>query len=186
MPVTPFHLGPGLFFGMIFSKYLNLLAFLIGNIITDIEPFIVVVYEQFYSFSSYPYHGFLHTIIGAFLISLFVALFLKQFQQIIYTNCANLKLAQKCLRLNLKQIVGQNLSFTRIFFSVFVGTLVHLVFDAFTHTDVWPFWPSHFNPILGLVSYSQNTINCIILGILGITLLIFKHKFAKNKNKMLQ
>lgn len=182
MPITPFHLGPGLFFGIIFSKYFNLLAFLIGNVITDIEPFLVVVYEYFYDFSPYPYHGFFHTIIGAFLISLLSALILKQFQ-----SCLTPVLEHfNCLRLNLKQIAGQNSSFKSIFFSVFAGTLLHLVFDAFTHKDVWPFWPSHFNPILGLVSYSQNTINCIILGILGIVLLIFKHKFVKNQNKMLQ
>jgi len=181
MPVTPFHLGPGLFFGIIFSKYLNLLAFLIGNIVVDIEPFLVVVYEQFYDFSPYPYHGFFHTIIGAFLISFLAAIVLKQ----LLLKCLTPGVKHFCSRLHLKQVISKNSSFKRIFFSIFAGTLFHLVFDSFTHKDVWPFWPSRFNPILEMLSYSQNTMNCIVLGILGIALLIFKYKFVKNKSKVI-
>lgn len=167
MPLTPFHFGPGLFIGLIFIKYLDLVAFLIGNVILDVEPFLVVLYEQFCGFSLYPYHGFFHTIIGAILISFLAALILKKLEQPIkrmLTQCLNFEFAQNFIRPS---------SFNRLFFSVFSGTLLHLVFDSFTHQDVFPFWPSHYNPLLRLISYPQNHINCIILGILGLAIAIF-------------
>lgn len=170
MPLTPFHLGPGLFFGTIFRKYLDFLAFLIGNVILDIEPLLVVVYEQFLKFSPYPHHGFLHTIIGALLMSFLATLILKEFQQIIR------KILSKCLTSDFKHFWEQSFNFNKIFFSVFSGILLHLILDSFTHRDVWPFWPFHFNPLLELISFPQNHINCLILGILGIVLLIFKIK----------
>lgn len=182
MPVTPFHLGPGLFFGIIFLKYLDLVCFLVGNVIVDIEPFFVVLYEGITNkLSSYPYHGFLHTIIGAFLISLLSTFILKKFQQ--EKNNILLKISQfrimkdyskwNLKELNIEKILLQNSSFKKIFLSVFLGALFHIFFDAFTHRDVFPFWPlTHFNPLLGLNSYIGNMIVCIILGILGLILLI--------------
>lgn len=182
MPVTPFHLGPGLFFGIIFIKYLDPVAFLLGNVILDVEPFFIVLYSIKNPYRFHYTHGFFHTIVGAFLLSLLAAFILKRFQQKIRKASKILDLS--CLRLDLKKILKGNSGFRRIFLSVFAGTLLHLVFDALTHYDVFPFWPSHFNPLLRLVSYPQNMINCTIFGVSGTVLLFFylKRKERKRKN----
>ena len=176
MPITPLHLGPGLFFGMILVKYINLFAFLFGSIVLDIEPLSVVLYNINYAYRSYPHHGFIHTILGAFLVSLLLALLLKEFQQKIK------KLLSKFPSLNLAQIWKEGSGFLKIFLSVFLGTLTHLIFDSFMHYDVFPFWPSKFNPLLKLLSNQQIYFACIMSGILGIVLLVLHLKRKKQKN----
>ena len=51
MPFTPYHLGPGLFFGLLLFRYLDFPAFLIANIVVDVEPFLVLAFGL---------HQFLH------------------------------------------------------------------------------------------------------------------------------
>jgi len=170
MPFTPFHLGPGLFFEMIFLKYLDFFAFLLGNVILDIEPFFVVLYNFKYPYRSYPHHAFFHTILGAFLVSVLTAIILDEFQQKIQ------KAALKHLPSEFEKILSNTSSFPKIFFSVFLGTLLHLLFDSFMHYDVLPFWPFHFNPLLRLISPLQNYLLCIIFGILGIVLFVLNLK----------
>lgn len=176
MPITPFHLGPGLFFGMILVKYINLLAFLFGNIVLDIEPLSMVLYNINYAYRFYPHHGFIHTILGAFLVSLLSALLLKEFQQKIK------KLLSKFPNLNLAQIWKGDSGFSKIFLSVFLGTLTHLTFDCFMHYDVFPFWPSKLNPFLKLLSNQQIYSICIASGILGIILLVLYLKRKRQEN----
>ncbi|NOQ38614.1 hypothetical protein GQ472_07065, partial [archaeon] len=64
MPFTPFHLGPALFLGLVFFRYLNLPAFLIANVIVDVEPFVVLLFGL-----DYPLHGFFHSFLGGSLIA---------------------------------------------------------------------------------------------------------------------
>ncbi len=43
MPLTPFHLGPDLFFGLLFFSYVDFPTFLVANVIVDIEPILVSI-----------------------------------------------------------------------------------------------------------------------------------------------
>jgi len=166
MPITPFHLGPGLFFGTIFLKYLDFLSFLLGNVILDVEPFCIVLYNLHYPSRSYPHHALLHTILGAFLMSFLSALILNEFKK---------KIKKRLQRFKILQVS----SFGKIFLSVFAGALLHLVFDSLMHYDVFPFWPWRFNPLLRLISPFENYLLCIIFGILGIILLVLRLKREK-------
>ena len=62
MPFTPYHLGIALLLAVIFYKYLDMLTLLIGSVILDTWPFLVV-------FLNLPYHlhGFSHSFLIAFL-----------------------------------------------------------------------------------------------------------------------
>ncbi|MCK4781535.1 DUF4184 family protein [Candidatus Parcubacteria bacterium] len=163
MPVTPFHLGPGIFFGTIFFKFFNFFAFLLGNVILDLEPLFIIIFKM-----GYPYHRFFHTFLGGLIGALVISFLILAFKN---------KLEKISLKINLKQ------SFTasNIFIGSLLGCWTHIVFDSFTHRDVFPFWPSHFNPFLGLASMPQNYVLCVILGIIGVILIIRKiYRVKKN------
>lgn len=64
MPFTPFHFGPGLLIGLVFS-FIDFPTFLIASLIVDIEPFLVL----FFNFN-YSLHGFFHSFLGGTIIAL--------------------------------------------------------------------------------------------------------------------
>jgi len=148
MPLTPFHLGPGLFFGMLSSRFLDLSAFLLGSVILDIEPLIAFLSGNFEN----PHHhftSFLGGILGAVIVWLIIKIFRKK-----KTGLSNLS----------------------IFLGGLVGCWIHVIFDALMHYDVLPFWPLKINPFLNLISISQNYLICLILGTVGLILLAIKFK----------
>lgn len=158
MPLTPFHLGPGLFFGMLSFRFLDLTAFLLGSIVLDVEPFFALITGNL----GQPHHyftSFLGGILGAIVVLIIVVIFKKQ----IIKWLDKVRLAQN----------SSNLS---IFFGGLFGCWIHVIFDSLMHYDVSPFWPSHFNPFLNLISIPQNYFLCSILGIAGLILLIIKVK----------
>ncbi|MFW9990322.1 MAG: hypothetical protein ACFFC3_16900, partial [Candidatus Odinarchaeota archaeon] len=63
MPFTPYHLGPGLFIGLLFLSFIDFPTFLIASVIVDIEPFFVLYFNL-----DYPYHGFFHSFLGGTII----------------------------------------------------------------------------------------------------------------------
>lgn len=158
MPLTPFHLGPGLFFGMLSFRFLDLTAFLLGSIILDIEPFYAFVSGKL----NQPHHqftSFLGGILGAIVVLIIVVIFKKQ----IIKWLDKVRLAQN----------SSNLS---IFFGGLFGCWIHVIFDSFMHYDVSPFWPLKLNPFLNLISIPQNYFLCSALGIIGLGLLFLKIK----------
>lgn len=161
MPLTPFHLGPGLFFGMLSFRFLDLSAFLLGSIILDIEPFFAFVSGKL----DQPHHhftSFLGGILGAVLALIILSIFKGQIKKWL----DKIHLAQD----------SSNLS---IFFGALAGCWTHVIFDSFMHYDVSPFWPSNFNPFLNLISISQNYFLCLVLGTIGLGLIFLKIKKVK-------
>jgi len=68
MPFTPFHLGPGLLFGLLLLGYIDFPTFLVASVIVDVEPFLVLTLNL-----NYPLHGFLHSFLGGTLLAFLVA-----------------------------------------------------------------------------------------------------------------
>lgn len=159
MPLTPFHLGPGLFFGMLLRKTFNLFAFLVGSVVMDFEPLIWLMLVPCYTC---PHHGFFHSIIGGAVGSAIVAFILWLFRE-------KLRKLSRILR------IEQSFSFAALYFSSCSAWLIHLFFDSLTHYDVHPFWPSLYNPILiGRNIIGSEHLIFAGLGILGL-LLFWKH-----------
>jgi len=158
MPLTPFHLGPGLFFGMLSFRFLDLTAFLLGSIILDIEPFYAFVSGKL----SQPHHqftSFLGGILGAVLVMIILSIFKGKIKKWLD-----------------KIHLAQDSSSWSIFLGALAGCWIHVIFDSLMHYDVLPFWPSHFNPLLNLISIPQNYFLCSALGIIGLALLTIKIK----------
>ncbi len=70
MPLTPFHLGPALFFGIVLG--LNLPTILISSIILDLEPFFIIIFK-----ADKPLHGFSHTFLGSSLVAILLSALMK-------------------------------------------------------------------------------------------------------------
>lgn len=147
MPFTPFHLGLGLFIGLILYSYLDLITVLIGSMILDVWPFLVL-----YLNLKFPLHGVSHSFLVAFLVSILLAVL------VFYIN----------------KFFNKEKTFRVIFLGFLVGTFLHILLDSPLYTDILPFWPSHFNPFYGLYTYSFSIIISIVLFILALGILFFK------------
>lgn len=153
MPLTPFHLGPALFLGLIFFRHLNLPAFLIANVIVDIEPFFVLLFGL-----DYPLHGFFHSFLGGSLIAL--VLYLAMVRMYPYVKKAMDTFG-----------VGQEMSRKKIMLSCFFGVYLHIILDSVLYTDIMPFFPFGVNPFLSLgIGGSLVYLFCVIGFVLGIVL----------------
>lgn len=166
MPLTPFHLGPGLFFGMLFLRFVNIYAFLIGSVIMDLEPLTLIIVKRCYFCE---HHPFLHTVIGGILGSLAVAFILKYFEK---------PLQKLSAKLNVKQ----SFSMPAIYLSCFSAWILHIFFDSLTHSDVHPLWPSTYNPILiGTKIMIPLHLIFFALGVIGLVLFCINLKKSNVK-----
>ncbi len=164
MPLTPFHLGPGLFFAMLWRRFFNIFAFLLGSVVMDFEPLILIFVRQCYYC---PHHDFFHTILGAIVGSLILTFLLWVFRK-------------ELNKLSLKFKISQNFSFKVLFLSSLSAWLLHIFLDSLVHNDVFPFWPSLYNPILiGRQLLWPLHLILFILGILG--LILFYKYYVKYK-----
>lgn len=156
MPLTPFHLGPGLFLGTL-TKKINILAILLGSVLMDLEPFVLIFVKRCYYCH---HHGFWHSILGATIGSLALAVILSLFKG-------------RLNKLSLKFKIQQSYSFIALFLGSLVGWLTHILIDSFTHYDVFLFWPLRKNFLLiGPEIYWSLNFILAIFGILGLIIFI--------------
>jgi len=159
MPFTPLHPGPVLLLGGLFPKFFNLWALLLGSVVMDIEPVVGII------LTGSTYHGPLHTILGAIFGSLMIAVILWRFRE---------ELNSISLKLKIRQIF----SFPVLLFSALVAWLTHIFFDSLSHPDVFPFWPSEYNPILiGPIAYWPSNLILLTLLIIALIIIIKKRQF---------
>jgi len=154
MPFTPFHFGPALGFGFLFRRYMHLPSFIVGNVVVDFEPFLVIVLGLM---GKYPLHGYLHTFILAFPLGIalgYIMFLLEGFFQPIYK--ALLFKSERTSRLKPFIIAGVS------------GIMLHVALDSPLYDDIRPFYPLTVNPLynpsLSLYVYSF----CVWMGLIGI------------------
>ena len=161
MPLTPFHLGPGLFLGFLTLKFFNLWAILLGSVLMDLEPIILIFAKKCYQC---PHHLFFHSILGAILGSLIIAAILRKFRG-------------KLEKISFKLKINQSFSFSVLFFSSLSAWVAHIFFDSLVHNDVFPFWPSKYNPFLiNPDFYWPLSLIFLIIGIFSLILIYRKFK----------
>jgi len=183
MPLTPLHLGPGLLLGGLTLSFFNLWAVLLGSVVMDIEPVILLLINPCYSCS---HHGFFHSILGATVGSLILAAILYFFRKPLNEISLKFKIQQPPSLAKRGEVRDEarpqrSFSFPVLFFSSLISWLIHIFFDNLTHFDVFLFWPSHFKPLfVGKEIYWPLSIICLILGIFGFVLVYKKIKTTKN------
>ncbi|MBI2145770.1 DUF4184 family protein [Candidatus Woesearchaeota archaeon] len=166
MPFTPFHLGPALLLGLVFFRWINLPALLIGSIIADVEGF-----SNVFLGVDYPIHGYLHTYLGALGAGIILALLVYSLRR---------KISPLMTYLHLQQ----DFTFLSVFVGSVVGTFSHVFLDSFLYTDIKPFFPSMYNPFLGVFSSGAVYGFCMATLLLG--LLYYVGVFLLGKKEMSQ
>jgi len=145
MPFTPFHLGPGLLFGLLFLSFIDFPTFLVANVIVDVEPFLVLALNL-----DYPLHGFFHSFFGGTLVAVPLALVMYKIRNSLSPLMSFFRLEQK-------------VSFKRILAAALSGVYIHILLDSRGYTDIQPFYPSTINPFLttGMLAGLDSYIFCI-------------------------
>jgi len=167
MPFTPFHLGPGLLFGLLLLSYIDFPTFLIASVIVDVEPFLVLTLNL-----NYPLHGFLHSFFGGTLIAFLLAAVMSNVRSALSPLMSFLKLEQK-------------LSFKTILSAALLGVYVHILLDSPLYPDIRPFFPFDFNPFLsnsmfiGFDVYTLCTLSFIGGGIVYAIRLVFRRGLSR-------
>jgi len=129
MPLTPFHLGPALFFGLLLFSAVYLPTFLVANIIVDFEPFLVLIFRL-----NYPLHGFFHSFLGGSIIAAILSLVMIRVDERIQKIMRLFKLEQQFFRRS-------------IWIASFSGVYLHIMLDSRLYTDIKPFFPLSINPL---------------------------------------
>jgi len=145
MPFTPYHLGPGLFVGLLLLSFIDFPTFLVASVIVDLEPFLVLALNL-----NYPLHGFFHSFLGGTLLALPLALVMYRIRDKFSPLLSFFKLEQK-------------VSFKRVLAAALSGIYIHILLDSRGYTDIQPFYPSNYNPLLttGISAGLDSYIFCI-------------------------
>jgi len=154
MPFTPYHFGPAGFLGLVFKKRIDIPAFVLANVAVDIEPLVLMIFKV----EGY-HHRFFHTLIGATLAGMALAVVLFPFRRII----AKL--------MNLLHLPYQT-SFLKIAVWGVLGAWFHVFIDSICHWDVRPFWPGSARPFYQLVTDGQLKYICLGFWLAAIILLL--------------
>ena len=130
MPLTPFHLGPGLLIGLLLLSFIDFPTFLVANVIVDVEPILVLFFDL-----DYPLHGFFHSFLGGTLVAFLLAAVMSKVRDSLSPLLSFFKLEQKS-------------SFKNILLASLSGIYIHILLDSRMHRDIQPFYPWDFNPFL--------------------------------------
>jgi len=129
MPLTPFHLGPGLLIGLLLLSFLDFPTFLIASVIIDVEPILVLTLGL-----DYPLHGFFHSFLGGTFVAFLLTAVMSQVRESL-SPLSFFKLEQKS-------------TFKTILLAALSGVYIHILLDSRMHTDIRPFYPLDPNPFL--------------------------------------
>jgi len=130
MPLTPFHLGPGLLIGLLLLSFLDFPTFLIASVIIDVEPILVLAFGLDYSL-----HGFFHSFLGGTFVALLLAVVMSKARESLSPLLSFFKLEQKS-------------TFKTILLASLLGVYIHILLDSRMHMDIRPFYPLDSNPFL--------------------------------------
>jgi membrane-bound metal-dependent hydrolase YbcI (DUF457 family) len=130
MPLTPFHLGPAILVGLIFLQYIDLPTFIIANVIIDLEPLCIILFNL-----ELTHHQFLHTFLGGTLVAVILTTFMNSIRSKFSPILRLIKIEQKT-------------SLRKIMLAAVSGIYLHIILDSLMHVDIRPFYPLLVNPFL--------------------------------------
>jgi membrane-bound metal-dependent hydrolase YbcI (DUF457 family) len=130
MPLTPFHLGPGLLIGLLLLNWIDFPTFVVASVIVDVEPILVLAFHL-----AFPLHGFFHSFLGGTLVAFLLAAVMSRARASLSPLLSFFKLEHKS-------------SFKAILIASLSGIYIHILLDSRMHRDIRPFFPLDFNPIL--------------------------------------
>ena len=168
MPLTPFHLGPALLLGLIFLKYVDLPTFLVANVIVDIEPMFIMLFNL-----DLTHHQFLHTFLGGTIVALILTWIMNKIRLKISPLLTLFKIEQKP---SLRSILIASLS----------GIYIHILLDFRMHLDIKPFYPLDANPFLNASNSSALGIYMLCIWSFIIGLIVYAVRIILIKRKTMK
>lgn len=166
MPITPFHLGPNTFLGLIFRKWIDLPVFVAAGLVIDLE---VVFIELFLEGQYIARYGHTLVVAGAGGAALAVLMW---------------PLKKPCLRIMEKLSLPYETSLVKMVISGILGAWVHVVVDGFYRTGVGIFWPLEIENPLCLYGRSDVERLCIVLLAAALMLFIITSPSRRRRNKL--
>ena len=160
MPATPFHFGPGLLVKAAAPRQFSMAAYSLAQVVIDLES----GYHMLRGDS--PVHRQAHTFLLGGLVGLLCGLIVSRvgFWFARPRDAIPEALAAE-YRLPIAVVSG-------IF-----GGLFHSLLDGIMHSDIRPFRPfTTANPLYGLVSVEYLYLFCIVTGVLGAALLLWRER----------
>ena len=157
MPFTPFHMGAALVIKPAARRHFSLFAFGVAQIVMDIEPLLGMVLGWG------RLHGWTHTVVGALLLAP-VAAWLTG---LVYPWVA--RWWNGHMHIHRLQWLGMPpLRRSALWAGALVGTLSHVLLDAWIHADLQPWAPfSAANPWLGWIAHDNVYLGCAVAGAVG-------------------
>lgn len=159
MPITPFHMGPGMLIKALLQGCFSLIIFGWAQLLMDIQPILVVLTGKG------NLHGFSHTYIGATLIAIFSVITGRWVYQAI------MAFIKKDFSDYQKKLfdVPKTLALRVCVLSAFIGTYSHVLLDSIMHADVEPYYPISLENDINLILSIENLHKlCIYTGLLGL------------------
>jgi len=150
MPLTPFHLGPGILFGLLLLRYVDFPTFVVGSVIVDWRA--ALVYSGFWPG---PRHRWMHTYLGGLAFSLLVVAAMVAVRPRIDGMLERLEIRQR-------------VTTATIAAGAFLAVTIHVTIDAFHHPTMRPLLPLDGNLLYGLFSTFELrafTAFCLFLGV---------------------
>ena len=145
MPFTPFHFGPSACLALPFKKYLDLPAFVLANVIVDLEPLFVILF----GIEIYPLHGYCHTFLFGSFIGFLWGILAFSLRKYFHFFMSEIRL-------------HYDTNFLKIVISSILGIWFHILLDAPLYSDIKPFYPIIKNPLYGLISTEEIYIYCLL------------------------
>ena len=133
MPFTTYHMGFALLVGYPLRRWIDWLTFIVSSIIIDLEPFIVVMAGL-----RYPTHGLAHTFILSIPLGSTVGFILYVFRERYSRLMADLALTDRAYGIGAYISAG------------ILGFSLHTLMDSPLYSEMKPFYPLEFNPMLGI------------------------------------
>ena len=162
MPITPFHMGPGLLVKALGGRHVSLTVFGFSQVAMDIEPLVRMMRDDVVL------HGFVHTYLGATLIGLLSAVVGRPICQALLDRWAPDRTAAFETWLRGPTLI----SWPAAIAGALAGAYSHVLLDGMMHADMEPLVPfSSASVLLGVVSSGTLHVACVLSGVLGALLL---------------
>ena len=159
MPITPFHMGPGLLVKAVGGRHVSLMVFGFSQVAMDIEPVVRMIRNDVVL------HGFVHTYLGATVIGLVSAVVGRPICQALLDRWA--PDAQAAFETWLRG--PERISWPAAVVGALVGTYSHVLLDSIMHSDLQPLAPfPGANALLAVVSSGALHVGCLLSGVLGV------------------
>jgi hypothetical protein len=163
MPVTPFHMGPGLAIKAVLGRHLSLMVFGFSQVAMDVEPLVRIMRGDAVL------HGFTHTYAGATLIALGSVVIGRRVCQFLLDHWRPDPRSRWLDSLRDPRPISRIAAIA----GGFVGAYSHVLFDSMMHADMEPFAPwSGTNALLHVVSVGGLHLAGLLAGGLGALLML--------------